>query len=182
MTVEFVGKEAADDGGPLRELYTKFYDNGSGKLLYGPEKNYSFMHDAHRNEMCHFYLFGKFVAIGLLKRVPGPHCFCKPLVEYILSDDVTASTITVQLTDVPVFEVKEKLETISNAKLEEELASCLKDFEERFVGGYNKFLIKLSDKAYLIQKVSHYYVITRQLEAIQQFTSGLSSYLLLSSL
>ena len=182
ITVEFVGKEAADDGGPLRELYTKFYDNGSGKLLYGPEKNYSFMHDAHRNEMCHFYLFGKFVAIGLLKRVPGPHCFCKPLVEYILSDDVTASTITVQLTDVPVFEVKEKLEAISNAQSEEELASCLKDFEERFVSGYNKFLIKLSDKAVLLQKISRCYVITRQLEAIRQFTSGLSSYSLLRSL
>ena len=153
-----------------------------GKLLYGPEKNYSFIHDSHRNEKCHFYLFGKFVAIGLLQGVPGPHCFCKPLVEYILSDAVTASTITVQLTDVPVFEVKEKLEAISNAQSEEELASCLKDFEERFVSGYNKFLIKLSDKADLLQKVSLYYVITRQLEPIQQFTSGLSSYSLLSSL
>ena len=140
------------------------------------------MHDAHRNEKCHFYLFGKFVAIGLLQGVPGPHCFCKPLVEYILSDDVTASTITVQLTDVSVFEAKEKLEAISNAQSEEELASCLKDFEERFVSGYNKFLIKLSDKADVLQKVSRYYVITRQLEAIQQFTSGLSSYSLLSSL
>ena len=132
--------------------------------------------------MDHFYLFRKFVAIGLLQGVPGPHCFCKPLVEYILSDDVTASTITVQLTDVPVFEVKEKLEAISNAQSEEELTSCSKDFEERFVSGYNKFLIKLSDKADLLQKVSRYYVITRQLEAIQQFTSGLSSYLLLSCL
>ena len=101
---------------------------------------------------------------------------------YILSDDVTASTITVQLTDVPVFEVKEKLEAISNAQSEEELASCLRDFEERFVSGYNKFLIKLSDKNDLLQKVSRYYVITRLLEAIQQFTSGLSSYLLLSCL
>ena len=132
--------------------------------------------------MDHFYLFRKFVAIGLLQGVPGPHCFCKPLVEYILSDDVTASTITVQLTDVPVFEVKEKLEAISNAQSEEELTSCLKDFEERFVSGYNKFLIKLSDKADLLQKVSRYYVITRQLEATQQFISGLSSYSLLSSL
>ena len=90
------------------------------------------MHGAHRNEKYHFYLFVKFVAIGLLQGVPGLHCFCKPLVEYILSDDVTASTITVQLTDVPVFEVKEKLEAISTAQSEEELASCLKDFEERF--------------------------------------------------
>ena len=109
----------------------------------------------------------------MLQGVPGPYCFCKPLVEYILSDDVTASTITVQLTDVPVFEVKEKLEAISNAQSEQELASCLKDFEERFVSGYNKFLIKLSDKADLLQKVSRYYTITTQLEAILQFTSGL---------
>ena len=140
------------------------------------------MHGAHRNEKYHFYLFVKFVAIGLLQGVPGLHCFCKPLVEYILSDDVTASTITVQLTDVPVFEVKEKLEAISNAQSEDELASCLKDFEERFESGYNKFLIKLSDKVDLLQKVSRYYVITRQLEAIQQFTSRLSSYSLPSSL
>ena len=104
------------------------------------------------------------------------------MVEHILSDDVTASTITVQLTDVPVFEVKEKLEAISNAQSEDELASCLKDFEERFESGYNKFLIKLSDKVDLLQKVSGYYVITRQLEAIQQFTSRLSSYSLPSSL
>ena len=112
ITVEFVDEEAIDDGGPLRELYTIFYDNVPGGLLYGPEKNYWFMHDAHRNEKCHFYLFGKFVAIGLLQGVLGPHCFCKPLVEYIFSDDVTASTVTVQLTDVPVFEVKEKLQAI----------------------------------------------------------------------
>ena len=58
----------------------------------------------------------------------------------------------------------------------------MKDFEERFVSGYKKFLIKLSGKADLLEKVSRYYVITRQLEAIQQFTSGLSSYSLLRSL
>ena len=101
---------------------------------------------------------------------------------YILSDVVIASKITVQLTDVPVFEVNEKLETISNAQLEEELASCLKDFEERFLSGYNKFLINVSDKTDLLQKVSHYYEITRQLETIQQFTSGLSFYSMLSNL
>ena len=152
ITVESIGEEAIDDGDPLQELYTMFYNNAPGKLLYGPQKNYLFMHYAHRNEKYQFCLFGKFVAIALLQGVPGPHWFCKPLVEHVLSDDVTASTITVQLTDVPVFEVKEKLEAISNAQSEEELTSCLKDFEERFVSGYNKFLIKLSDKADLLQR------------------------------
>ena len=101
---------------------------------------------------------------------------------YILSDVVTASKITVQLTDVPVFEVNEKLKTMSNAQLEEELASCLKDFEGRFVSGYDKFLINVSDKADLLQEVTRYYEITRQLEAIQQFTSALSSHSVLSNL
>ena len=140
------------------------------------------MHDADRNEKCHFYLFGKFVTIGLLQGDIGPHSYHEPLIEYILSDDVIASTITVQLTDVPVFLVKEKLETISNAQSEEKLSSCLKDSREGFVSGYNKFLIKLSDKADLFQNVSGYYEITIQVEAIQQFTSGLSSYSLLSRL
>ena len=34
VTAEFVGEEAVDDRGPLRELYTIFYDNAPGKLLY----------------------------------------------------------------------------------------------------------------------------------------------------
>ena len=58
----------------------------------------------------------------------------------------------------------------------------MKDSREGFVSGYNKFLIKLSDKADLFQNVSGYYEITIQVEAIQQFTSGLSSYSLLSRL
>ena len=37
ITVEFVGEEAINDEG-LQELYTIFYDNASGNLLYGPEK------------------------------------------------------------------------------------------------------------------------------------------------
>ena len=88
IIVEFVGEEAIDNGGPLREFYSIFYNTAPGKPLYRPEKNYSFMHDAHRNEKHHFYLFGNFVEIGLLQRVPGLYCFCKPLVKYILSDDV----------------------------------------------------------------------------------------------
>ena len=38
ITLELVGEEATDDGGPLRELYTICYGNALGKLLYGPEK------------------------------------------------------------------------------------------------------------------------------------------------
>ena len=34
VNAEFVGEEAVDDRGPLRELYTIFYDNAPGKLLY----------------------------------------------------------------------------------------------------------------------------------------------------
>ena len=60
ITVESIGEEAIDDGDPLQELYTMFYNNAPGKLLYGPQKNYLSMHYAHRNEKYHFSQFGKF--------------------------------------------------------------------------------------------------------------------------
>ena len=37
INVEFVSEKAIDDGDPLRELYTIFYNNAPGKLLYGPK-------------------------------------------------------------------------------------------------------------------------------------------------
>ena len=49
----------------------------------------------------------------------------------------------------------------------------LDDFDERFEAGYNKMDIQLSNKNDIIEKVTRYFVITRQLEEIKQFSKGL---------
>ena len=48
----------------------------------------------------------------------------------------------------------------------------LEDFDERFEAGYNKMDIKFENKNNAIETVSRYFIITRQLEEINQFSKG----------
>ena len=66
-----------------------------------------------------------------------------------------------------------KLEGISNAESQKMLDVILEDFDERFEAGYNKMDIKLENKNDIIEKVTRYFVITRQLEKINQFSKSL---------
>ena len=42
ITVEFIGEEAADEGGPLCEIFTLMDDGVAQKLMCGEEKDMSF--------------------------------------------------------------------------------------------------------------------------------------------
>ena len=66
-----------------------------------------------------------------------------------------------------------KLKGISNAESQKMLDVILEDFDERFEAGYNKMDIKLENKNDIIEKVTRYFVITRQLEKINQFSKSL---------
>ena len=66
-----------------------------------------------------------------------------------------------------------KLEGISNAESQKMLDVILEDFDERFEAGYNKMDIKPENKNDIIEKVTRYFVITRQLEKINQFSKSL---------
>ena len=66
-----------------------------------------------------------------------------------------------------------KLEGISNAESQKMLDVILEDFDKRFEAGYNKMDIKLENKNDIIEKVTRYFVITRQLEKINQFSKSL---------
>ena len=66
-----------------------------------------------------------------------------------------------------------KLEGISNVESQKMLDVILEDFDERFEAGYNKMDIKLENKNDIIEKVTRYFVITRQLEKINQFSKSL---------
>ena len=109
-----------------------------------------------------------FMAVGFLFGLPGPRNFSVPLSWYILGSH-TPCTIS----DVPIHKVMVKLECINNAESQKMLDVILEDFAERFETGYNKMDIKLDNKNDIIEKVTRYFVITRQLEEINQFSEGL---------
>ena len=171
ITVEFVGEEAIDEGGPLRELFTSFYDGIAQLLMYGQEKRYTFQHDVHKLEKEWFYLYGKFVALGFLMGAAGPHNFCSALASHILSIDIPP----LNSSDVPCFDLKQKLEQAEASQTQEELDRILQDLDERFEAGYNKLVINLSDKKDVVDKVTRHWMITRQLQEVEQFVRGMRS-------
>ena len=63
-----------------------------------------------------------------------------------------------------------KREDINNAEFQEMLDVILEDFNKRFQIGYNKIDIQLDIKNDIIEKTTRYFVITRQLEEINQFS------------
>ena len=66
-----------------------------------------------------------------------------------------------------------KREDINNAEFQKMLDVILEDFDKRFQTGYNKIDIQLDIKNDIIEKTSRYFVITRQLEEINQFSKYL---------
>ena len=171
ITVEFIGEEAIDEGGPLRELFTSFYDGIAQLLMYGQEKRYTFQHDVHKLEKEWFYFYGKCVALGFLMGAAGPHNFCSALASHILSIDLPE----LNSIDVPCYDLKQKLEQAEAAQTHEELDRAVEDLEERFEAGYNKLMVSLNDKRDVVDKVSRHWIITRQLQEIQQFLRGIRS-------
>ena len=132
------------------------------------KRKYIFRHDAHLVDNSDFENLGKFMAVGFLLGLPGPRNWRVPLSWYILGSQ-TPCTIS----DVPLHEVMAKLKGISKAESQKMLDVVLKDFDKRFEAGYNKMDIKLENKNDVTEKVTRYFVNTRQLEEINQFSKGL---------
>ena len=105
------------------------------------------------------------MAVGFLLGLSGPRSWSVPLSWYILGSQPPCA-----ISDVPIHEIKAKLEVTSNVEPQEMLNIILEDFDQRFEAGYNKIDIKFEDKNDVIETVIRYFVITRQLEEINQLS------------
>ena len=92
-----------DAGGPLRELFTLFYEQVPQYLFCGKEDQYIFRNDAHLVDNSDFEDLGKLMAVGFLLGLPGTRNWSVPLSWYILGSH-TFCTIS----DVPIHEVMVK--------------------------------------------------------------------------
>ena len=71
--VKFVEDQSTiDAGGPLREMFTLFYEQVPQYLFCGKENQYVFRHDAHLVDNSDFENLGKLMPIGFLLGLPGP--------------------------------------------------------------------------------------------------------------
>ena len=135
-----------------------------------------FRHDAHLVDNSDYENLGKLKAVGFLLGLPGSKNWSVPLSWYILCSQ-TPCTIS----DVPIHEVMVKFEGINNAEFQKMFDVILEDFDERFEAGYNKMDIQLHNKN-IIEKVTRYFIITCQLEEVNQFSKGLKELNFLQNL
>ena len=161
----------------IKPIHVKFVEDPNTIDAGGKKNQYVFRQDAHLVDNSDFKNLGELIAVGFLLGLPGPRNWSVPLSWYILGSQ-TPCTIS----DVPIHAVMVKLESINNAESQKMLDVTLEDVDERFEAGYNKMDIQLDNKNDIIKKVTRYFVITRQLEEINQFSKGLKELNVLQNL
>ena len=112
-----------DAGGPLREMFTLFYEQVPQYLFYGKENQYVFRHDAYLVDNSDFENLGKLMTVGFLLGLPRPRNWSVPLSWYILGSQRPCT-----ISDVPIHEVMVKLENINNGESQKMLDVILEDF------------------------------------------------------
>ena len=76
--------DAIDAGGPLRVMFTLFYEQVSQYLFCVKENQYVFRHDAHLVDNSDFENLGRLMTVGFLLGLPGRRNWSVPLPWYSL--------------------------------------------------------------------------------------------------
>ena len=111
LKVHFIGEEAEDEGGPLRE----FLRLAVGELcehsgvLQGPDSRKTFSNNPLLLEQGAYYCAGIIAGISLQQGGPGLNCLSHAMYDYLL--DGTASA-TPELDDVADHDIKMKIEKV----------------------------------------------------------------------
>ena len=94
--------------------------------------------------------------------------FFQKRVGYLVNDQFKTD-----ISDMPDFDLKNKLEGIIEIKEEGEFKNWIKNFDERFQVGYNKFSAGIGEKQEFIDAVCRHTIIGNSHEEIYQFKKGL---------
>ena len=121
-----------------------------------------------------FYFYGQFTAFRLLQGFPGPKCFSKTLVDYILSGN--NENLKPSVGEIPNTKIKQSLQKlikITDEQLFKNEASF--NFDHRFEAGYCKPIVHLKDKEDMCRLILLHNVILSSAAEINQFIEGLKT-------
>lgn len=111
IRVDFLGESAVDAGGPRREFFSLLVNCAAkANVLIGIGGHYTFSHDIEKLESKEYYYFGQIIALSLLQGGSGPHCFCKPVAEYIAYEAIKSEG---DVETIPDYEIREKLKQVA---------------------------------------------------------------------
>lgn len=170
VQVQFIGEPAVDQGGPSREFYTLINSAAQAKLM----SDGVFRHNIASLAKKEFLAFGQLTAIGLLQGSPGPKCFSKSSVEYILSGKI--DNLLPTLDEVPNAEVKRFLKNLDAITDDEEFKRMASfGCEFRFEAGYSKPFVHMKEKEEFFRCICLHYTVLSSITEINQFIDGLKT-------
>jgi hypothetical protein len=170
IKVQFIGEPAVDHGGPLREFFSLINSAAQKKLMCSG----IFRHNISSLERKEFHLYGELTAVGLMQGFPGPKCFTKTVVDYILTGDI--GNLTPSIEDIPNAEVKQSLQDLIKISDEEAFKNqATFNCDYRFDAGYCKPFVYLKDKDDLCRSVALHYVIISSITETNQYIQGLKT-------
>ena len=111
VKVQFIGEPAVDQGGPSLEFFSILNTTAKRKIIL----NGVFRHHVSLLQQKQYFSYGQLTALGLLQGSPGPKCFQKSVVDYILYRDI--SSINPTIDEIPDVEVSQALAAL--AKIED---------------------------------------------------------------
>ena len=107
IVINFVGEEADDAGGPLKEFFTILFEDAKNHLMVcgGQDTGFTLLHDQEKLKRGEFFLFGNLIALSLIFKCAGPRCFSKNAVNKMFLLELQEFLIN----EVPDLEIQKKL-------------------------------------------------------------------------
>ena len=168
LSIEFIGEDANDAGGPLKEFFSVLFDDVKKYLLCSSGSSFTFKHDIELLRNGDFSLLGSMIALALLNGCAGPRCLAAPIVGKLFGRDEPS-----KIEDVPDLEVQIKLKELNDTINNEEFAKSLENFPQRFEAGVTRVKVDFTEKSSFIEKISEHYCISTCIEELQDVVKGL---------
>ena len=157
IRIVFIGESAFDAGGPLRKLFTSYFDAATRNIMQGTSNSFTLLHDVKKLNSGDFERFGLLIALALIYDCPGPRNMQELLVCTILDLPIDDENIE----DIPDFYIQTKLQQLSSCTDEDTFRDVLNEFPERYAMGVTTPFLHLSaDKDIIIKDIIHHCCIS----------------------
>ena len=170
IKIQFIGEPAVDQGGPSREFFSLINSAAQAKLMSGTV----FRHNVSSLQGKDFLFFGQLTALRLMHGSPGPKCFSKSAVDYILGSPI--ESLEPDIDELANIEVKQFLQNLDKITDEEEFKrEASFNCEFRYEAGYSKPFIQMKDKDEFFKSICLHYTVLASISEINQFVEGLKT-------
>ena len=170
FSVHFIGEEAVDAGGPLKEFFSVLFDDIKNYLLVsGNNSGFTFLHDLKKLKDGDYKLFGSLVALALLSGCAGPRYFMPCVVSKILD----GPSLIFNINDVPDIDIQSKLNVIITSMDEVSFKSAIDLFPERFDFGVTQLEVSFKEKEEFLNTIIRHCCLSNCSEEMQEFIDGM---------